>query len=55
MDYEGNVKGIVGGIGEKTKNRAFNCATDAKRQPGSTMKPLAVYAPAIEKNIIKTI
>lgn len=52
MDYEGNVKGIVGGIGEKTKNRAFNCATDAKRQPGSTMKPLAVYAPAIEKNII---
>ncbi len=52
MDYEGNVKGIVGGIGEKTQNRAFNCATDAKRQPGSTMKPLAVYAPAIEKNLI---
>ncbi len=52
MDYEGNVKGIVGGIGEKTKNRAFNCATDAKRQPGSTMKPISVYAPAIEKNII---
>lgn len=52
MDYEGNVKGIAGGIGEKTKNRAFNCATDAKRQPGSTMKPISVYAPAIENGII---
>lgn len=52
MDYEGNVKAIVGGIGEKTKNRAFNCATDAKRQPGSTMKPISVYAQAIEKNVI---
>ena len=52
MDYEGHVKGIVGGIGEKTKNRAFNCATDAVRQPGSTMKPIAVYAPAIERGVI---
>ena len=52
MDYEGHVKGIVGGIGEKTKNRAFNCATDAARQPGSTMKPIAVYAPAIENGVI---
>ncbi len=52
LDYEGNVKGIVGGIGEKTKNRAFNCATDAKRQPGSTMKPISVYAPAIENGVI---
>lgn len=52
MDYEGHVKAIAGGIGEKTSNRGFNCATDAKRQPGSTMKPLAVYAPAIEKGMI---
>ncbi len=52
MDYEGNVKGIVGGIGKKNSNRGFNCATDAKRQPGSTMKPIAVYAPALEKGII---
>ena len=52
MDYEGNVKGIVGGIGEKTANRGFNCATDAKRQPGSTMKPIAAYAPAIEQDLI---
>lgn len=52
MDYKGQVKGIVGGIGKKTENRGFNCATDAKRQPGSTMKPLAVYSLAIEKNLI---
>lgn len=52
MDYEGHVKAVAGGIGEKTRNRGFNCATDAIRQPGSTMKPIAVYAPAIEKGII---
>ena len=52
MDYNGNVKAIVGGIGEKKTNRGFNCATDAKRQPGSTMKPIAVYAPALEQNLI---
>ena len=52
VDYEGNVKGMVGGIGEKTSNRGWNNATDSIRQPGSTMKPIAAYAPAIEQNII---
>jgi len=52
MDYSGNVKALVGGIGEKTSNRGFNCATDAIRQPGSTMKPIAAYAPAIEQDLI---
>lgn len=52
MDYQGHVKAVAGGIGEKTRNRGFNCATDAVRQPGSTMKPIAVYAPAIEKGLI---
>jgi len=52
VDYQGNVKGMVGGIGEKTSNRGFNAATDAIRQPGSTMKPIAAYAPAIEENLI---
>lgn len=52
IDYKGQVKALVGNIGEKTTNRGFNCAIDAVRQPGSTIKPLAVYAPAIEKNII---
>ena len=52
MDYEGHVKAIVGNLGEKTSNRAFNAATDAVRQPGSSIKPLAVYAPAIEDDVI---
>lgn len=55
MDYKGRVKGLAGGIGEKTVNlglSGFNRATDAVRQPGSTMKPLAAYAPAVEQGII---
>lgn len=52
LDYEGRVKALVGGFGEKTTNRGFNNATDAVRQPGSTMKPIAAYAPAIEQNLI---
>jgi len=46
--YTGEVKGIVGGRGEKTASRTLNRATQSKRQPGSTIKPLAVYAPAVE-------
>ena len=50
--YTGQIKGMAGGIGKKTVSRGFNMATQAKRQPGSAIKPLAVYAPAIEYNII---
>lgn len=52
MDYEGHVVGIAGGLGEKKENRGLNRATSSPRQPGSTMKPIAAYAPAIEKNLI---
>ena len=55
MDYKGRVRGLAGGIGEKTVNlgmTGFNRATDALRQPGSTMKPIAAYAPAIENSLI---
>ena len=51
MDYHGRILGIVGGTGEKTGNRVFNRAWQAKRQPGSTIKPVAVYAPALEKSL----
>ncbi len=53
MDYEGHIVGLVGGAGEKTVNRGLNRATSAPRQPGSTMKPIGVYALAIEKNIVQ--
>lgn len=55
MDYRGRIRGLAGGIGEKTVNlglSGFNRATDAIRQPGSTMKPIAAYAPAVENGII---
>lgn len=55
MDYKGRVRGLAGGIGEKTVNlgmTGFNRATDALRQPGSTMKPIAAYAPATENGLI---
>lgn len=52
MDYSGHIVGIVGGAGEKTTNRGLNRATSSPRQPGSTMKPIGVYALAIEKDIV---
>lgn len=52
MDYYGHVLGMSGGMGEKTENRGLNRATMSPRQPGSTIKPIAAYAPAIEKNLI---
>lgn len=50
--YTGEVRGMVGGRGEKTQNRGWNRATQTFRQPGSSIKPVAVYAPAIEYGII---
>ncbi|MBQ7037435.1 MAG: PBP1A family penicillin-binding protein [Clostridia bacterium] len=44
----GTIAGLVGGRGPKTARRTLNRATDMLRQPGSTIKPIAVYAPAIE-------
>ena len=43
----GAVRAIVGGR-EYTTRRGLNRATQLRRQPGSALKPLAVYAPAIE-------
>ncbi len=51
MDYKGRILGVVGGAGKKKINRGLNRATQSKRQPGSTIKPLSVYAPAIQKSL----
>lgn len=51
MDYKGRILGIVGGTGKKKANRVLNRASQSERQPGSTIKPLSVYGPAIEKSL----
>lgn len=43
----GGVLGVIGGRG-KHVFRGYNRATQMRRQPGSAMKPLAIYTPAIE-------
>jgi len=53
MDYQGRVVALVGQAGKKTQNRVLNRAVDSFRQPGSTIKPLSAYAPAIELNYIR--
>lgn len=50
--YTGLVKALAGGRGEKEGNRTLNRATQTLRQPGSTIKPLSVYAPAIEYSLV---
>lgn len=45
----GEIKGIIGGKGRKTTSRGLNRATQTRRQPGSSIKPLTVYTPAFEK------
>ena len=47
----GYVVAMAGGIGEKEVNRAWNNAL-SKQQPGSSIKPLSVYSPALEFNLI---
>lgn len=47
-----NIVAMQGGAGEKKANKVLNRATDIRRQPGSVIKPLAVYAPAVEMDLI---
>jgi len=52
MDYSGRVVAICGQAGEKEGNMVLNRASDSPRSPGSTIKPLSAYAPAIESGDI---
>lgn len=51
----GQVMGCVGGLGKKTISRGFNRATQALRQTGSAIKPIAVLGPALEEKIITPV
>lgn len=48
----GNILALLGGRGEKQGDRILNHATASKRSPGSSIKPISVYAPAIDKRKI---
>ncbi|NCU25279.1 penicillin-binding protein [Candidatus Nomurabacteria bacterium] len=46
------IKAMAGGFGKKEANFVLNRATGIERQPGSTIKPIAVYAPAMDMGLI---
>lgn len=52
IDYKtGNVLGVSGGLGEKSGS-TLNRATQSTRQPGSSIKPIAVISPALQEKVI---
>ena len=50
--YTGEIVGLAGGTGEKKINFGTNRATQSQRPPGSSIKPIAVYGPAMELGLI---
>ncbi|MDR2599079.1 MAG: PBP1A family penicillin-binding protein [Oscillospiraceae bacterium] len=50
--YTGEIKALVGGVGVKTRNMLLSRATQTRRPPGSAIKPIAAYAPALEYGML---
>ena len=48
----GDIVAIAGGVGDNKGHDDYNRATQAKLQPGSSIKPLTIYAPAFELGVI---
>lgn len=48
----GDILAVAGAVGQKNGNRLQNYATDTRRPAGSCIKPLTVYAPALEQGLI---
>lgn len=48
----GDIVALAGGVGKKQGSLVWNCATRSLLSPGSIIKPVAVYAPAIELGLI---
>ena len=50
--YTGDIKALSGGVGEKNANLVLNRATDTLRPPGSSIKPLSIYGPAVDLGLV---
>ena len=50
--YTGEILALSGGTGIKTRNLLLNRATSTRRPPGSSLKPLSAYAPAMEAGLL---
>ncbi len=50
--YDGRILALSGGVGEKDINFGLNRATGTYRSPGSSIKPLASYGPAVDMGYI---
>lgn len=48
----GYVVGTMGGLGTDSNATGYNRATRVSKQPGSSIKPIGVVAPSLEKGII---
>lgn len=48
----GDIVAMVGGTGEKTGSLTYNRATQSYLQPGSIIKPVGIYALALERGLI---
>lgn len=52
LDLNGEIKAMYGGYGKKQASATLNRATQIQRQPGSSIKPIVVYAPSIDLGIV---
>ena len=48
----GDIVALAGGVGEKEGSLTWNRATQSYLQPGSILKPITVYAPALETGLV---
>ena len=50
--YTGEILALSGGVGNKNRNMLLNRATMSRRPPGSAIKPISAFAPAMDMGLI---
>lgn len=51
-DYYGQIKAVVGSRKKKKGSRVYSIASSGEVSPGSTIKPIAAYGPAIDQGLV---